>query len=213
MIKNLGQAVLTAILAVGLAWLVMGLVGDNQSGLESNLGSSGTRFPHGVSADSTSPVSGELRGTTLTITGAATLSSTLGVTGATTLGTLGYRELTEAVTASNTITSTESGKVFYISGAASTSTLPAVSTATGTVFVFQVNAAISGDITVVSAEGDNIEGAVDVNSSIVTVDAADLIRFAASAENLGDIITVRSDGQKWFVDGTALNASGLAGEG
>jgi len=35
------------------------------------LGASGTRFPNGISVDSTSPSAGEVRGTTLTITGAA----------------------------------------------------------------------------------------------------------------------------------------------
>jgi len=42
---------------------------------QSLLGASGTRFPNGVSADSTSPSAGQLRGTTLTTTGAATLAS------------------------------------------------------------------------------------------------------------------------------------------
>lgn len=36
-------------------------------------GASGTRFPNGLSADSTSPVAGQVRGTTLTVTGDTTL--------------------------------------------------------------------------------------------------------------------------------------------
>jgi hypothetical protein len=46
----------------------------------SMLGASGTRFPNGISADSTSPSAGEVRGTTLTITEAVTIGgiSTLG---------------------------------------------------------------------------------------------------------------------------------------
>jgi len=82
---NTGLILLVAIL----------LVVGNQSGY---LGG-GTRFPSGISADSTSPSVGEVRGTTLTSTGAATLasaivsgattlSSTLSVTGATTLKVL-----------------------------------------------------------------------------------------------------------------------------
>lgn len=39
-----------------------------------SFGASGTRFPNGISADSTSPSAGEVRGTTLTTTGAATIS-------------------------------------------------------------------------------------------------------------------------------------------
>lgn len=47
-----------------ILFLILGQ-GDAQVG-------SGSRFPNGLSADSTSPVAGELRGSTLTITGAAT---------------------------------------------------------------------------------------------------------------------------------------------
>jgi hypothetical protein len=65
---------INTILIAGVAILV--LVGGNQSGL---LG--GTRFPSGISADSTSPSSGQVRGATLTITGDATVS------GAVTFGT------------------------------------------------------------------------------------------------------------------------------
>lgn len=61
---------------------------DKMPGLEGFLGASGTRFPHGISADSTSPSSGEVRGTTLTATGAATIGSTLGVSGESQLSTV-----------------------------------------------------------------------------------------------------------------------------
>lgn len=58
----------------GLIVLVTILVlvgGNSQPG---NLGATGTRFPNGLSADSTSPVAGEVRGTDLTITDDATIS-------------------------------------------------------------------------------------------------------------------------------------------
>lgn len=50
-------------------------------------GASGTRFPNGLSTDSTSPSAGQVRTTTLTATGAATVGSTLDVTGAATAAT------------------------------------------------------------------------------------------------------------------------------
>lgn len=72
--KTVAVALITAIVVmVGYGILV----GDNQLG-------AGTRFPNGISADSTSPSAGQVRGTTLTTTGAATLAS-LSVTGDTTL--------------------------------------------------------------------------------------------------------------------------------
>ncbi len=40
------------------------------------LGATGTRFPNGLSADNTSPVAGQVRGTTLTVTGASTFGGT-----------------------------------------------------------------------------------------------------------------------------------------
>lgn len=72
--KETIKLVAIVLIAGIIGGFVGGLVG-NQSG---NLGA-GTRFPNGISADSTSPSSGEVRGSTLTITGAQTL------TGATTL--------------------------------------------------------------------------------------------------------------------------------
>ena len=45
------------------------------------VGSEGTRFPQGLSTDSTSPSNGQVRTTTLTVTGAATLDSSIGGAG------------------------------------------------------------------------------------------------------------------------------------
>lgn len=79
---------------VAIVALIVGsvaLVGANQSGHA--LGG-GTRFPNGISADGTAPSAGQVRGTTLTTTGAAVLG------GAVTAGG------TLTVTTSNTATST-----------------------------------------------------------------------------------------------------------
>jgi hypothetical protein len=65
------------------------------------LGASGTRFPNGISADRTSPVDGEIRGTDLTITDDAVITDDATVSG----GTL-------TVTTSNTATSTIIGGCF-----------------------------------------------------------------------------------------------------
>lgn len=70
-------SIVNTVAIVVIAVLLM--VGNNQP-----LGG-GTRMIHGLSTDSTSPSSGEVRTTTLTVTGASTLSSTLGVTATTTL--------------------------------------------------------------------------------------------------------------------------------
>ena len=66
--KILWSVLALVAIAIG-AWIVVG--GNNQPQTPSenqNLGASGTRFPNGISADTTSPVPGEVRGSTTTIT-------------------------------------------------------------------------------------------------------------------------------------------------
>ena len=100
-----------------------------------NFGASGTRMPNGISADTTSPIAGEVRGTTLTITGATTLSSTLAVSGATTLSSTLAVSATTTLSAnlimgSSTPMSVASGSNFVAingSSGAGTSTLYLVS--------------------------------------------------------------------------------------
>jgi hypothetical protein len=48
--------------------------------VKGSFSSTGTRLPNGVSADSTSPTAGQLRGTTLLTTGAVTMGGNLTVT-------------------------------------------------------------------------------------------------------------------------------------
>ena len=80
--------------------LIASVIGGFVSGLVGNQpGQGGTRYPSGLSADSTSPTAGQVRGTTILSTGAVTLQSTLGVTGVSTFGS----DVT--VTTSNTATS------------------------------------------------------------------------------------------------------------
>lgn len=95
--------------ALIVAVLILVLVGGNNQ--SDSFG--GTRFPNGISADNTSPIAGEVRGTTLTITGAATfqgavaLSSTLDVAGATIVD-----EFTQGGTVLST--STESTSMVFV---------------------------------------------------------------------------------------------------
>lgn len=129
------------IVAVG----ILVLVGSNQSEV------GGTRFPNGLSADGTSPTAGQVRGTTLLSTGAATFSSTIAVTGAATLSStlvvtgatdLGNTTIGGGCFATTTISATDiwtetemiANNCFVYSGAdaapAITITLPATTTLT-----------------------------------------------------------------------------------
>ena len=93
---------------------------------EGMFGASGTRFPHGISADNTSPLEGEVRGTTLTTTGAVAIGGRLTEGGA----------ILASSTAGAADTITEAqliaySQIDYTPGdAAVTLTLPATSTLT-----------------------------------------------------------------------------------
>ncbi len=95
--KDIKVYLISGVVALAVALLVVAMVGGNNQP-QPQLGATGTRFPNGLSTDSTSPVAGEVRGTTLTITGAGTIGSTLAVTGAVTLN----GKVTNSVTATTT---------------------------------------------------------------------------------------------------------------
>lgn len=109
----------------------------------------------------------------------------------------------EAVVSSNTLVVTESNLTSYL-GTGGTTTLPAVALSEGTVFRFTIAAALTASTSIVSAEGDNIEGSLIVAGAVVDCDAVDEIRFVDNGENLGDFVELRSDGVKWFI--TSSNA-------
>lgn len=180
-----------------------------QEDLGEVLGASGTRFPNGLSVDSTSPSAGEIRGTDLTITDDAVVSDDLNVTGdIDAVGTLSYRELTEAITATNTIEIAESGSTYFLSGVTSTQSLP-TSTTAGQVYRFYVNASVSGNITIVTSGSENvIDGTLIVAGAVVDCDAEDTLTVVASAENVGDFVELRSDGTRWLIGASGALTSG-----
>lgn len=103
--------------------VVLVLVGGNQSA-----GFGGTRTQNGLSADSTSPIAGEVRGTTLTSTGLATLSSVT-VTGTLTQSTTNSATTTAAVGCIQTVATSTATKIRLIIGTANTGASSTASTA------------------------------------------------------------------------------------
>ena len=149
----------------------------------------GTRFPNGLSADSTSPVAGQVRGTTLTVTGNATIS-----------GILSGNMLSTTTDAFDfTLGAGSSDQVIFFQGVGATSTLPAV-TNTGAHYRFSILAAFgTEDATVASAEGDNINGSLFVNDAIVACSGEDRIQFINDGEAIGDFVELISDGTNWNI--------------
>ncbi len=90
--KFIITAVISIVLSVVLSVV---LVGNNQPDTQ-GVGASGSRFPNGLSADTTSPIAGQVRGTTLTVTGATTLGSTVSVAGLLTTNAGNLKSFTNA---------------------------------------------------------------------------------------------------------------------
>ena len=115
----------------------------------------------------------------------------------------------QSVTESITLTAEDNGKTFILGDAApGTITLPAVTLAGFSIKVI-CGFAITSDGVLASAEGGNLEGALMVASTVVTVAAAGQLNFVDTAENIGDWVTVVSDGTYWYADGRALTTGAL----
>lgn len=86
--ENQNRAWWVALIAVAiiafLGWIIplptAPVVSQDQTDQGQAFGGSGTRFPNGISADATSPTSGQVRGATFTATGASSFGGTVTVT-------------------------------------------------------------------------------------------------------------------------------------
>jgi hypothetical protein len=111
----------------------------------------------------------------------------------------------ETITAGKTLTSDDNGP--------GTITLPAVASNAGFFCKVIVGFDLTTNGVVASTDGDDMEGALMVASTVVAVDAADQINFVQSADNIGDWATFFSDGTYWYVDGRALTTGGMTATG
>jgi len=113
----------------------------------------------------------------------------------------------EVVAAANTLLASESGKTSYLNLAGGfASALPAP--AAGLKYKFVVSVAPTTNYTVV-ATGAVIEGAVDVNSTLVLAANETTITFAANTAIVGDWVEVESDGTSWFLSGMSGAIGGI----
>lgn len=111
------------------------------------------------------------------------------------------------------LTAADSGKTIILNAAAGAAiTLPALTA--GLKYKFIVGASFATTSwTVTSAEGDNLQGSLIVAGLVVDVDAADVITFVNTAENIGDFVEVFCDGTSWHTFGNALTSGGLTATG
>lgn len=120
------------------------------------------------------------------------------------------KETTRTITGGTSVTLAETGKTFYISTTGGTTTLPAVSTASGAIYKFVVGAAFTGTSSISSIDGGIIEGSLIVGGAVVNCTGATNISFDGTGEDVGDFVELRSNGVKWFIGSSnALTASRL----
>lgn len=120
----------------------------------------------------------------------------------------------EVISAAQTLTAADSGKVFILDAAAgATVTLPALEE--GLKFKFVVGAAFAtSNWVIASAEGDNINGIIsDMGATVAGVPAGaeDQINFVASAESIGDWVELVCDSSnsQWLVSGACAINGGI----
>ena len=116
---------------------------------------------------------------------------------------------TETIAADKTLTAADSGKTFWLDNSTGEDiTLPALKDGLNFKFVVADNFA-TDNWTVQSAEGDNIEGMIEVAGAVVVASGEDQINFVATAESLGDFIQLECNGTNWFVSGQAALSGGI----
>lgn len=162
---------------------------------------------HGLNTDKNTDLDG-----TLNVEGATTLQSSLNVSGATTFSGASVLN-TEDLTAENTLTAADSGKILFLNAETEfETTLP--SPAAGLHFKFIVKAApASASYTIVTASSANIiigginELEVDTGDDGPYDADGDTITFVDGTAVVGDWVELVSDGTSWYVTGQA-NADG-----
>ncbi len=144
-----------------------------------------------------------------TITNPFTFESTVAVE-----GEFNAIESNEAITADDTLTIAESGKVVYLGTAGVDLTLPAAASSAGVTYRVVVSANFaSTNMTITGgasdASDDLIYGALEVAGAVVACSAEDTISFVNTAELPGDFVDLRSDGSKWYVTGQATTVGAI----
>lgn len=156
-------------------------------------------------------------GDDLTVTDDAVVSGDLAVTGAmTTTGDFTTKVKVDiSLTGSTTLTAAQTGTIFSIATSTGFNiTLPSVTTK-GLMYTFVVGSALATtNLTINSHAGDDIEGSIIVAGAVVDCAAADVLTFVIDGENIGDFVTVVSNGTYWVpLESGVLTASKLTCSG
>ena len=121
----------------------------------------------------------------------------------------GKVENVEVLALADTLTVADSGKVFSLQGATDGAaiTLPAV--AADLKYTFVVGSAFATTDWTIVAATSVIEGSATVAGLVVGAVNENTISFVASAETVGDWVTIVCDGTSWLVSGQATASGGI----
>ena len=115
----------------------------------------------------------------------------------------------ETITGATTLTASDSGKLFTLSGSAGAQvTLPSVSIV-GFNARFTVGATFATTNWTIVSPTSVIQGSADVNSTLVPGANENTISFVASAETIGDYIEIYSDGTNFYAYGIGAAAGAI----
>lgn len=199
--KNILKAIGAVVLVLGLAFLV----GAKNSNLGGNFNPVTVDFAQGISVNGTQVInsSGTFLGA-ISATGTSSIS-----------GSLAYKLPVVAPAGDATLTVAQSGSFVKMNTAGEDITLPAVASSAGVHYKFAVTGAVeTTNMTIASAEGDNIEGSLIVAGAVVDCDANDVITFVIDGENIGDFVELYSDGTSWLIGASGgLTASKMTCSG
>lgn len=182
---------IVAFMAVVL--LILFGVGFKSSSVGGNFNPVPVEFSKGITVGGTEVInsSGQFTGGINTV-----LTS---VIGSTSIG-LNYYKPILAPAADATLTVAQTNSIVKMNTAGEDITLPAVASSIGVSYRFVVTGAVATtNMTVNSAEGDNVEGTLVVAGAVVDCDANDVITFVIDGENIGDFVDLYSDGTSWLI--------------
>lgn len=98
------------------------------------------------------------------------------------------------------------GVVTFNNASGTTATLPPAKA--GGVITFVTGTAPDTNNNVIdSAEGDNIEGLLEVNAADVACSGEDQIDMASTTATVGDFVKLASDGSSWYIVGSAVDTA------
>jgi len=124
----------------------------------------------------------------------------------------GGLRLTETITATDTLTRADCGKVFYLSHASTAIILTLPLPIDGCEMRFVTALAFGDQHEIRTPSATNIiEGTLLVNAADIDCTVEDSLEFADTAETLGDYVEIISDGTTWFIqDSRAATAAAIA---